>query len=134
MAEENSQEKQKQVSKEEIEQYLGDIEEKVINSNGAYLHSIIALNQILRLPGVEQLLDAKMKERIHDVWLKLKSLGVQVMDPPMLFGLPESFNAESEAVAHDDEEEIEIGERPPKDEMLQRQAERESTDNEELNS
>ena len=98
----------KSLNKEQIKAYLVDIESRVINSDEAYMHSVIALNQLLRLPNAESVIDGELKEQMHDLWVKLKSHGVQLGDPPLLFGLPEDFRAEDEEIIIDDEPEIEI--------------------------
>ncbi len=96
------------LTKDQIKSYLVDIESKVINAEGAHMHSVIALNQILRLPNIESVMDKELKEQMRDLWVKLKSHGIQLSDPPLLFGLPSDFTAEEEAVIVDNDPEIEI--------------------------
>ncbi len=82
-------------SKDEVRSYLAELEKRVIDSEGAYLHSILALNHLLRLPNAAELIDDKMKAQMKDLWLKLKSTGIKLADPPLLFGLPENFGKEA---------------------------------------
>ena len=86
----------KNYTKEELQAFLADIEEKVVESNEAYLHSIVALNELLSLPNAADLLDDELRSRVKDLWIKLKSSGVHLNDPPLLFGLPENFGKEEE--------------------------------------
>lgn len=96
------------LTKDQIKSYLVDIESKIINAEGAHMHSVIALNQILRLPNIESVVDKELKDQMRDLWVKLKSHGIQLSDPPLLFGLPSDFSEEEEAVIIDDDPEIEI--------------------------
>ena len=70
-------------------------------------------------PG-EAMLDEKLKEQMHDLWIKLKSLGVQLSDPPLLFGLPANFGHESEEIPTDNDPEIEIKRHDPEEESGKR--------------
>jgi hypothetical protein len=84
----------KRYTKKEIKAYIADLEEKVVNTSGAHLHSLVAINEILRSPGIDGLLDEGMKGQLRDLWIKLSSAGVQLLEPPVLFGLPEGFEEE----------------------------------------
>lgn len=96
----NSEKKEEQTTpvytKEDVRAYLADIEQKVIESNDAYLHSVLALNQMMRLPNAAELFDDEVKAQMRDLWIKLKSTGIKLTDPPLLFGLPEDFGKEKE--------------------------------------
>lgn len=76
-------------SKKEVQAFLADIAEKVVDSHGSYLHSILALNHLMRLPNASELFDEALKEQGRDLWLQLKSVGLQITDPPLLFGAPD---------------------------------------------
>lgn len=95
---------QKVYTREEVQAFLDDIGEKVIASNEGYIHSVVALNQLLRLPNAEELFDDDLKAQMRDLWIKLKSLGIQLNDPPLLFGLPEDFGKEEEVKDEEEEE------------------------------
>lgn len=92
-------------SKEELKAYLADIERKLVESNGAYMHSLVALNEILRHPDVPALLDPELKSQMQDIWIKLKSTGIQLAEPPLLFGLPQDFAKEQEEISEEEEAE-----------------------------
>lgn len=95
-------------SKEELKTYLAEIERKVIESNGAYMQSLMAINELLRHPDVPGLLDSELKSQMQDVWIKLKSTGIQLADPPLLFGLPQNFGEVQEEEPTPDEEHEEL--------------------------
>jgi hypothetical protein len=88
--EEKGGEPQKFYTKAEIEAFVAEIGRKVVDSNPAYLHSMLALNHLLRQPNLKDLLDSELKEQLKDIWLKLKTTGLQVQDPPILFGIPDN--------------------------------------------
>jgi len=93
----------KKYTKKEIKAFVADLADKVENSDGAYLHSIIAVNQILRSPGIDGTLDEAMKIQLRDIWTKLKTAGIQLTDPPVLFGLPEGFGDEAKEEVESEE-------------------------------
>ena len=103
MGESNEKSGAAKLTKKQVKAYLADIEKKVINREGADMASLVAINDLLSLPNAEQLLDTELRTQIKDLWIKLKSGGIQVDDPPLLFGLPEGFGEEEV------EEEEELG-------------------------
>jgi hypothetical protein len=83
-------ESSKKLSKKDITAYLADISENLeISSNGC-IHSVLALNNLLRQPNAEKLFDEASKKQAQEIWIKIKSTGLQLGDPPLLFGLPKA--------------------------------------------
>ena len=81
-------EDKKTFTKAELESFVGDIARRVVDSNSAYLHSFLALNQVLRQPEIAHILDDELREQMKDIWVKLmKSTGLQMENPPILFGV-----------------------------------------------
>ncbi len=76
-------------TREDVKRFVSDISKRILESNSGYLHSLITLNTLLRLPNAEDLLDVELKNQLRDLWTKLKSTGLQITDPPILFGVPE---------------------------------------------
>ena len=72
-------------TKRELQNFIDELSKQIVQPKPAYLHLIIALNHILRQEDVAVVLDLQMKEQLKDIWLKLKSTGVQLNDPPLLF-------------------------------------------------
>ena len=87
-------ESKKVYTREEIVVYLTEIAKKVLDTKSSYLHSMLALNELLRLPNAGELFTGDLKDQARDLWLKLKSTGIQINDPPILFGLPKEFTPE----------------------------------------
>jgi len=81
-------EDRKVFTKAELESFVADIARRVVDSNSAYLHSFLALNQLLRQPEMASILDDELREQMRDIWVKLmKSTGLQMENPPILFGV-----------------------------------------------
>ena len=84
----------KTYSKEEIEAYVSELEKNISESNNLVMHSLLAVNHILRLPNAPELLTDDLKERVKELWAKVKVAGLQLNEPPLLFGVPEIVKAE----------------------------------------
>lgn len=78
-------EKKKAMTKKELTSFLAEIETQLVDSDQNCLHSMLALNEILRQPNASKLLDKGLKTQAKDLWLKIKSTGVELEDPPILF-------------------------------------------------
>jgi len=79
-------EKPKTFTKQEVKAFLADVAEQVESSQGSYLHSILALNEVVRQPNAEKLFDQTMKRQAIEIWSSIKSAGLELNDPPFLFG------------------------------------------------
>ena len=82
-------------SKEDIEAYVSELEKNISESNNLVMHSLLAINHILRLPNAPELLTEDLQSRLKELWLKVKMAGLQLDEPPLLFGIPEMAKAES---------------------------------------
>lgn len=90
-------------SQKEISAYLSDIEKKLTETDTVATHSLVALNQLLRLPNAADLFDGENKERAKDLWIKLKGRGIQLTEPPLIFGAP-AISVDAEELSKDEEE------------------------------
>ncbi len=79
-------EKPKTFNKQEVKAFLADISEQVELSQGNYLHSVLALNELIRQPNAEKVFDDGLKRQARDIWVKIKAAGAELNDPPLLFG------------------------------------------------
>jgi hypothetical protein len=82
------------ISREMLAEYISEIAEKTLLEDESKLHSVIAFNQILSDQEKISLLDEEMKDQLKDIWSRIKAAGIQLVDPPLLFGLPEDFSIE----------------------------------------
>ena len=79
---------EKPLTREELASYIAEIARRLVATDDAALHSMLALNRIMRTPGIESVLDSDLKEQARDLWVKIKSTGIHLDNPPLLFGLP----------------------------------------------
>lgn len=75
-----------QYTRKHVQEALSTIAARVVESQSAYMHAMLLLNELLRLPNARELFDDDLKEQARDLWLKVKSTGLQLNDPPLLFG------------------------------------------------
>ena len=80
----------KKITKKELKQLLDDLEDRLKTDSMPSIHAMLVLNSILRLPDGGSQLDAKMKTRVKDIWLKLKASGLELENPPLIFGISET--------------------------------------------
>ncbi len=83
---------EKRYNREEAAAFLQEIARRLVSSEDASLHSMLAINQLLRSPGIEMVLDGDLREQARDLWLKIKSTGIHLNDPPLLFGAVSSHS------------------------------------------
>ena len=100
------QEPAKKYTKEELKTFVAEVARRIVESNASYMHSMLALNHILRLPNAQDILDDDLKDELRDIWIKLKSMGLQLTDPPLLVGhreLPQAADDADDWVDVDEE-------------------------------
>lgn len=71
---------------DELKTLLLNIRDKMSDGSGAPIYSLSAINHVLCLPNIYTLLNDENKELARDIWLRLKSSGMQLKSPPILFG------------------------------------------------
>jgi hypothetical protein len=77
------------VTKTDLKNFLLNIRDKMTEQTAAPIYAATAMNQVLNMPEVYELLDKTNKEIARDIWLRLKQAGMQVRNPPMLFSADE---------------------------------------------
>lgn len=92
-------------TKGEVEAFLAEISRRIVESPNSYMHALLALNHLLRLPNAREILDEDLKEQMRDIWKKLRSTGLQLNDPPILFGVGELNTEADNPVVEDEGEE-----------------------------
>jgi len=73
-------------SKEDLKHFLGMIVEKMDVEQAAPVYILTLMNHILTLSNIYSLLDEDNKEIARAIWLRMKQQGMQLRNPPMLFG------------------------------------------------
>lgn len=75
-------------TKEDVRDALAVIAEKIVEPHAAFAHAVLFLDRLLRSPAASEIFDEDLKTQARDLWLKVKSTGFQLADPPFLFGTP----------------------------------------------
>lgn len=73
-------------TKQELKEFLISLREKLNDESTATIFAMSALSYVLNLPNIYELFDQDTKECARDLWLRLKTAGMQIKDPPLLFG------------------------------------------------
>ena len=74
----------------ELKEFLLSIRDKLDDRSAAPIIVLAAMNHVMNLNGIVELLDKECKELARDIWLRLKQAGIHVKNPPLLFGQEES--------------------------------------------
>ena len=83
---ENSQPVSSPTQPAELKEFLLSMRDKLADHSAPVLAAAAAMNHLMNLPNIYQLLDNENKELARDVWLRIKQAGVHVKNPPLLFG------------------------------------------------
>lgn len=94
----NTSSETKVYTKKELQAFISDVSAQVVDHNLPSIHTMLALDHALRIANVRDILDEEMKSQARDLWTKVKSSGLHLSDPPLLFGYP-PLPAEDEADA-----------------------------------
>ncbi|NMC63482.1 MAG: hypothetical protein GYA55_09995 [SAR324 cluster bacterium] len=73
-------------SKEDLKHFLSMIVEKMDMEQAAPVYILTLMNHIMTQPNIYELLDEDNKEMARAIWLRMKQQGMQLRNPPMLFG------------------------------------------------
>ncbi len=76
-------------TKAQLKAFLNSIRDKMGDNTAAPIYAMSAMNHILTLSAVYELLDNETKEIARDVWLRIKQSGLQVRMPSLLFSAEE---------------------------------------------
>ena len=72
-------------SKAELKSFLLSIRDRMAERSAAAIYASSAMNHVLTLPQVYELLDNENKELARDIFLRIKQAGMQIKSPPLLF-------------------------------------------------
>lgn len=71
---------------EDLKRFLRGIIDKMSDDQAPPIYGATAINHLLTRSDIYDLLDNENKELARDVWLRLRSAGFQMKNPPILFG------------------------------------------------
>jgi hypothetical protein len=76
-------------SKTQLKEFLLNVRDKLADGSSAPIYTATALNYAMNLPEIYDYLTKENKEIARDIWLRLKQAGMQINNPPLLFGSDE---------------------------------------------
>ncbi|MDD2941851.1 MAG: hypothetical protein PHC51_02680 [bacterium] len=74
------------LTKDDVASLLDAVEKQLNEKDDSYLHAMLALDRVFTMPGAQNLLDASSRAKARELWDKIKSRGVHLSDPPIIFG------------------------------------------------
>lgn len=77
-------------SAEDLKRFLTVIRDKMADDSSAPIYSAAVMNYLFNSPSTFSFFTSEVKEVAQEVWIKLKAKGLQVRNPPLLFGDEES--------------------------------------------
>ena len=104
-----NQDKQPNITKEDIKLTIKNIQSYLLTEQPPFLHSLAAINKILRLKDSKELFDKEIKQQLSVLWSQITSAGINLDPPPVLFGLKSDLdNSTEEYKVEGDDEILEI--------------------------
>ena len=66
--------------------FITDVRDKLLKEEAAPIFAMSAMNQVMSLDAIYDLLDKENKEILQEIWVKLAQSGFHLRKPPLLFG------------------------------------------------
>ena len=73
-------------TKTELKAFIAEVHEKVLKEQAPPIFGMVAMQQIMSLEKIYDLLDSQSKESLQEIWVKLSQSGFHLRKPPLLFG------------------------------------------------
>lgn len=73
----------------DLRTFLQSLRDKMGDDSAPAVYALSAVNHLLSLDNIYDILDNENKEIARDIWLRIKQSGFNVRNPPMLFGSDE---------------------------------------------
>lgn len=73
-------------TKAELCAFVTDVRDKLLKDEAAPIFAMTAMNQVMSLDSIYELLDKETKEILQEIWVKLSQSGFHLRKPPLLFG------------------------------------------------
>ena len=74
----------------ELKAFITEVHEKVLKDQSPPVFAMAAMQQVMTLEDIEELLDSQSKEILQEIWVKLSQSGFHLRKPPLLFGESEA--------------------------------------------
>ncbi len=73
-------------TKTDLKVFITEVHEKLLKEEAAPIFAMAAMQQIMSLDNIYDLLDNQSKEILQEIWVKLQQSGFHLRKPPLLFG------------------------------------------------
>lgn len=77
-------------TKADLKAFITDVHEKLLKEQAAPIFAMAAMQQVMSLDNIYDLLDSQSKEILQEIWVKLSQSGFHLRKPPLLFGESEA--------------------------------------------
>lgn len=77
-------------TKNDLKSFLLVVRDKMIEDASTSIYVTAAMNYVLNIEDIYDLLNNENKELARDIWLRLKQNGLQLKNPPLLFSPEEA--------------------------------------------
>jgi len=73
-------------SRADLLAFVSDVRDKLLKDEAAPIFAMAAMQQVMTLDAIYDLLDKEIKEILQEIWVKLSQQGFHLRRPPLLFG------------------------------------------------
>jgi len=73
-------------TKADLKAFITEVHDKMLKEQAAPIFAMAAMQQIMSLDNIYDLLDSQSKEILQEIWVKLQQSGFHLRKPPILFG------------------------------------------------
>lgn len=73
-------------NKAELKAFITDVRDRLLKDQAAPIFAMAAMQQVMNLDTIYDLLDNQNKEILQEIWVKLSQSGFNLRKPPLLFG------------------------------------------------
>lgn len=70
----------------ELLSFVSDVRDKLLKDEAAPIFAMVAMQQVMTLDTIYDLLDKEIKEILQEIWVKLSQSGFHLRKPPLIFG------------------------------------------------
>lgn len=77
-------------TKADLKAFIAEVHEKMMKEQAAPIFAMAAMQQIMSLEKIYDLIDSQSKESLQEIWVKLSQSGFHLRKPPLLFGESEA--------------------------------------------
>jgi len=73
-------------NKADLRVFISDVHDRLLKEQAAPIFAMAAMQQVMSLDNIYDLLDNQNKEILQEIWVKLSQSGFHLRRPPLLFG------------------------------------------------